>query len=402
MEAPVPALETMRVLEFTQWEAGPSCAMMLAWLGADVVKVEPPGGEIARKMLGVGPGDSQYFLNYNANKRGLALDLKNPKGKELLLKMLPNFDVFIENQGPGTVERLGLGPEVLCKLHPKLIYARIKGFGLDGPYSDYKSFDPLAMAAAGIFSMTGTPDGPPLPTGGTFADTGTGITTALAITAAYVQQLRTGKGQVIEMSMHEVMTMFIRTLTAMSWGPGQPPVGRRSHESMPPSGIYRCKGGGPNDYVIMVVILPNMWRALCETIGQPELTDDPRFAQPASRVKNWEELKAIITAWTGERNKHEVMRLMGAAGVPCSATMDTAEVFSDPHLIARDFFKKVQHPEKGEILMMRSPIRMSDSDVPIVAAPLAGQHSRDVLRAELGLSNEQLDTLCNEGVIQQK
>lgn len=397
----MPALQTMRVLEFTQWEAGPSCAMMLAWLGADVVKVEPPGGEMARKMLGVGPGDSQYFLNYNANKRGLALDLKNPKGKELLLKMLPNFDVFIENQGPGTVERLGLGPEVLCALHPKLIYARIKGFGLSGPYADFKSFDPLAMAAAGIFSMTGTPDGPPLPTGGTFADTGTGITTALAITAAYVQQQRTGKGQVIEMSMHEVMTMFIRTLTATSWGPGQPPVARRTHEGMPPSGIFRCKGGGPNDYVIMVVILPGMWRALCETIGRPELTDDPRFAQPAARFKNWEELKAIINGWTEQRSKQEAMRLLGEAGVPVSATFDTSEVFSDPQLLARDFFQKVPHPEKGEILMMRSPIRMSASDVPIVAAPLAGQHSRAVLAAELNLSDAQLDALGKECVFQQ-
>lgn len=397
----MPALETMRVLEFTQWEAGPSCAMMLAWLGADVVKVEPPGGEVARQMLGVGPGDSQYFLNYNANKRGLALDLKSPKGKELLLKMLPNFDVFIENQGPGTVERLGLGPEILCGAHPKLIYARIKGFGLDGPYADYKSFDPLAMAAAGIFSMTGPPDGPPFPTGGTFADTGTGITTALAITAAYVQRQRTGRGQVIELSMHEVMTMFIRTLTATSWGPGQPPVGRRTHEGMPPSGIFRCKGGGPNDYVITVVILPAMWRALCEVIGRPELTDDPRFAQPAARFKNWEELKAIINAWTSLRDKHEVMRLMGAAGVPCSAIFDTSEVFSDPHLQARDFFQKVPHPEKGEILMMRSPIRLSDSDVPIVAAPLAGRHSRSILQAELGLSDDQLEALAKEDVFVQ-
>ena len=241
----MPALETMRVLEFTQWEAGPSCAMMLAWLGADVVKVEPPGGEVARKMLGVGPGDSQYFLNYNANKRGLALDLKSAKGKELLLKMLPNFDVFIENQGPGTVERLGLGPEVLCEAHPKLIYARIKGFGLDGPYADYKSFDPLAMAAAGIFSMTGAPDGPPSPTGGTFADTGTGITTALAITAAYVQRQRTGKGQVIELSMHEVMTMFIRTLTATSWGPGRRQWDGARMKACRPRGFSAARAAAP-------------------------------------------------------------------------------------------------------------------------------------------------------------
>lgn len=148
----------MRVLDFTQWEAGPSCSMMLAWLGADVVKLEPPGGEIARKVLGVGPGDSQYFLNYNANKRGIAINLKTTAGRKLLLDMIPRFDVFVENQGPGVVESLKLDPEILCALNPKLIYARIKGYGLSGPYSDYKSFDPLALAASGIFSMTGAPD----------------------------------------------------------------------------------------------------------------------------------------------------------------------------------------------------------------------------------------------------
>jgi len=402
MEAPMPALETMRVLEFTQWEAGPSCAMMLAWLGADVVKVEPPGGEVARKLLGNGPGDSQYFMNYNANKRGLAIDLKNPKGIALLLEMLPNFDVFIENQGPGTVERLGLGPEVLCKLHPKLIYARIKGFGLDGPYADYKSFDPLAQAAAGVFSMTGAPDGPPMPPGGTFADTGTGIHAALGITAAYVQQQRTGKGQVIELSMHEVMTMFIRTQTAQHWGEASPAAPRRTHDSIPPSGLYRCKGDGPNDYVVLLVILARMWQDLCRAIGRPELAEDPKFAQPLQRMQNAAELKSIIGAWTATRDKHEVMRHLGAAGVPCSATFDTQEVFNDPHLKARNFFEKITHPEHGESMMMRSPIRLSASHVQITAAPLAGQHSRDVLQTELGLSKAQLDALCSEGVIQQK
>jgi formyl-CoA transferase len=395
----VPALESMRVLDFTQWEAGPSCSMMLAWLGADVVKLEPPGGEIARKVLGVGPGDSQYFLNYNANKRGIAINLKTTAGRKLLLDMIPRFDVFVENQGPGVVESLKLDPEILCALNPKLIYARIKGYGLSGPYSDYKSFDPLALAASGIFSMTGAPEGPPMPPGASFADTGTGLHAALGITAAYVQQQRTGKGQVIELSMHEAMTMFIRTMTAMYWGPDSPPAPRRSHDGFPPSGIYRCKGGGPNDYAVMLIVLPRMWQALCEAIGHPELTDDARFAQPAGRFNHQTELHAIIEGWTLQRDKQEVMRVLGEAGVPVSATYDTAQVFNDPHLIARDFFKKVPHPEKGEILMMRSPIRLSDSEVPITAAPLAGQHTAEVLRAELGLKNDEIATLMKDGVI---
>ncbi len=395
----MPALESMRVLDFTQWEAGPSCSMLLAWLGADVVKLEPPGGEIARKVLGVGPGDSQYFLNYNANKRGIAINLKTKKGRQLLLDMIPQFDVFVENQGPGVVENLKLEPEVLRALNPKLIYARIKGYGLSGPYSEYKSFDPLAQAASGVFSMTGPADGPPMPPGASFADTGTGITAALGIVAAYVQQQRTGKGQVIELSMHEVMTMFIRTMTATHWGPESAPAPRRNHDGFPPSGIYRCKGGGPNDYAVILIVLPRMWHALCDAIGHPELKDDPRYANPAERFKNEVELKAIIGAWMAERDNREVMRILGEAGVPVSATFDTQQMFNDPHLIARDFFKKVPHPEKGEIMMMRSPIRLSDSDVPIIAAPLAGQHTAQVLQKELGLKDDEIAALMNDGVI---
>lgn len=393
------ALETMRVLDFTQWEAGPSCSMMLAWLGAQVVKLEPPGGEIARKVLGTGPGDSQYFLNYNANKQGLAIDLKTAKGRQLILDMIPNFDVFVENQGPDVVERLNLGPEVLMAINPKLIYARIKGFGLDGPYSEYKCFDPLAQAAAGVFSMTGTPEGSPLPPGASFADTGSGLHAALGVTAAYVQQQRTGCGQIVEISMHEVMTMFIRTMTAAYWGPESPPAPRRAYDGVAPSGIYRCKGGGINDYAVVLVVTNRMWEAMCEAIGRPDLHSDPRFVKPADRMENDAELRSIVEAWMLTRSNLEVMRILGEAGVPASATLDTSQVFNDPHLKARDFFKTVPHPEKGEIMMMRSPIRLSQSDVPITAAPLPGQHTAQVLRAELGLADNDIAALMQEGVV---
>ena len=208
----MPALERMRVLELSQYEAGPTCGQLLAWLGADVVKVEPPRGEAGRHLLGDGSYDSQYFLNYNANKRGVALDLERPGGRELFLRLLPRFDVVVENYGPGVLERLGLDYGALSDVHPGVVLARIKGYGLSGPYASYKSYDPLAQAAGGIFSLTGEPGGPPLRSGGTFADTGTGMVAALAVTAAYVQRERSGRGQEIELSMQEVVTMFVRTV----------------------------------------------------------------------------------------------------------------------------------------------------------------------------------------------
>ena len=249
----------------TQYEAGTSCTQMLAWLGADVVKVEPPTGDPGRKVFTRGTDDSQYFLNYNSNKRSIVLDLKEERGRELLLELVPKFDVFVENYGPGVIERLDLGYEVLSALNPSLIYARIKGFGLDGPYSDYKCFDSLAQAASGAISVTGEPGKQPTKPGPTIADTGTGMQTALAITAAWAQRLQTGKGQLIELSMQEVMTMFMRTVGVADWA--QRPAPRRGHKAGSPSGMFPCAPGGEDDYVYMLVATSRMWDQLCVAIG---------------------------------------------------------------------------------------------------------------------------------------
>ncbi len=232
----MPALDGMRVLDFTQYEAGPSCCQYLAWLGADVVKVEPPRGEPGRRT-GAPGGKAQYFENYNANKRSVAVDVATDAGKDLLRRLVAGFDVFVENQGPHVMEKLGLDPLSLQAEHPSLIYARIKGYGLSGPYADYRSFDMLAQAAGGLFSLTGEADGPPVRPGGTFGDTATGAHSAMAILAAYVQQQRTGEGQVIEMSMHEVMTMFIRTTGCERLGPRRP--GGEAHRQPPRRRAHR-------------------------------------------------------------------------------------------------------------------------------------------------------------------
>lgn len=389
------ALETMRVLDFTQWEAGPTCGQYLAWLGADVVKLESPRGDPGRRVGG-GTTDSQYFCNHNGNKRGLALDLKSPDGAGLLRRLLPRFDVLVENQGPGVIERLGFGPEVLHEINPRLIIARIKGYGLSGPYADYKSFDPLAMAAAGVSSMTGTDDSGPLSPGGTFADTGTGIHGAFAIAAAYVQQQRTGEGQVIELSMHEVTTMFIRTLAAWSWGPDAEPVGPRT-DGPAPSGRWKCKGDGRADHVFVTTPSQSLWATLCHAVGMPELIEDERFARGRDRVTNSAELRAVLRPWFEARSKQEVMTTLGEAGVPVAAAFDTTEVFNDPHLVARDFFATLDHPTKGELLVMKPPFRMSGSEVPVTRAPLIGEHTREILATELDLTDNEIDELTSKG-----
>jgi formyl-CoA transferase len=212
----MPALQGMRVLDMTQYEAGTSCTQALAWLGADVVKVERPGRGDPGRGVGTGVEASEYFVTWNSNKRSVAIDLERPEGRDLLLRMLPHYDVFVENYGPGVIEKLDLDYPVMKAAHPGIIYARIKGFGTFGPYADYKCYDMVAQAAAGALSVTGLPDGPPLRPGPTTGDSGTGVQMALAITAAYVQKLRTGRGQLIELSMHDSMTYYMRTMISNS------------------------------------------------------------------------------------------------------------------------------------------------------------------------------------------
>jgi formyl-CoA transferase len=395
----MPVLDTMRVLDFTQWEAGPTATQYLAWLGAHVVKLESPAGDPGRRAFSADGNDSQYFLNHNGNKQSLAVDLKSEEGRELFLRLLPRFDVLVENQGPGVMERFGLDADTLEAARPGLVYARIKGFGLSGPYANYKAFDTLAIAASGVTSMTGTEETGPLSPGGTFGDTGTGIHTAFAIVAAYAHQQRTGEGQVIEMSMHEVMTMFTRTLASTSWGPDAAPQRQRPMDGPAPGGRWRCKGDGPNDYVLVVIANAAMWRDFCAAVDRPELADDERFARGGARAANDAALRELLEPWFGERTKQEVMATLGEAGVPVSAVFDTTEVFHDPHLHARDFFTSYEHPTRGDVLVMGPPFGMSGSTAPLTRAPLLGEHSREVLAAELGLDEAAIDDLVTRGVV---
>lgn len=396
------ALEGMRVLDMTQYEAGTSCTQFLAWLGADVVKVEPPSGDPGRQVYGRMVADSQYFLNYNSNKRSVVLDLSTPAGRDLLLRMAPRYDVFIENYGPGVVEKLGIDEPDLRAVNPRIIYARVKGFGLSGPYAGYKIFDPLAQAAAGAFSITGFNDGPPVRPGPTMADTGTGTQVALAIVAAYHQQQRTGVGQLVEVSMQEATASFMKTtpLTQPSapWG-GEVPMGRRGNGAGPPSGIYPCQGGGPNDYVYLMVATSRMWDMLCAVIERPDLLSDERFRTGRQRREHESELYDEIVPWMLGRPKFEAMHALAEAGVAASAVYDTADLFRDPHLRERGFIQHVEHPVEGDVTLLGSPLRLSESEVPLSPAPSLGEHTTEVLCADLGLTPEEVEALRGDHAV---
>ena len=396
----MPALDGMRILDMTQYEAGTSCTQALAWMGADVVKIESTTIGDPGRSLSVGGGYAPYFCNWNANKRSVSLNLSEPRGRELLLRLLPRFDVFVENYGPGVVERLGLEYETLREVHPSVIYAQLKGFGSSGPYAAYKAYDMVAQAASGAFSVTGEPDGPPMLPGPTLGDSGTGVQLAMAILAAYVQRLRTGQGQQIEISMQEAMTYYMRTRISFGsdWGrQASPRMGNRMGAA--PTNLYPCKPGGPNDWVFLITVTNRHWDNLCMAIDRPDLIVDPRFETGEKRLVNGPALYEEIGRWMAERDKYEVMRVLGDAGVPCSANFDTRDLHDDPHLNERGFVKTVEHPQHGEVRLLGFPPRMSGSEVPIRPAPLLGEHTDEVLTEELGLDAAELGALREAGVL---
>ena len=391
------ALDGLRILDMTQYEAGTSCTQALAWLGADVVKVErPDGGDPGRGAN----GDAEYFVVWNSNKRSIAIDLRSSEGRALFMRMVPKYDVFVENYGPGVIERLGIGYEAMRVVKPDIIYARIKGFGVDGPWSDYKCYDMVAQAAAGAFSITGEIDGPPMRPGPTMGDAGTGIQMALAIAAAYAQKLRTSKGQLIELSMQEAMTYYLRTATS-SGNYGEQAANRSGNGLLPTMSLYPCAGGGPNHYVYVMAVTPKMWEALCRVIDREDLVQHPQFSQQADRYQNRDELRGIIGAWALMRDKYQAMRELAEGGVPASAVLDTSDLYNNPHLVERGFVHEVEHPRHGAVKLLGWPVRMSESSVEIEAAPLLGQHSKEVLNDDLALTQTELDDLTKQGVIRQ-
>jgi formyl-CoA transferase len=394
------ALSGIRIIDMTHNQAGPACTQILGFLGADVIKLEEPkGGDIARTNMRDKNSDSLFFLILNANKRSLTLNLKTEEGKELFRQVIAKSDVLVENFGPGALDRLGLGYDKLAEINPRLIYATIKGFGTYGPYSSFKSFEPIAQAMGGAMSVTGFPDNPPTYVYPAIGDSGTGMHMAIGILAALQQRHATGCGQHVEVSMQDAVVNLLRVSLRDHQRFGRP-MGRTGNQlgRNVPGTTYPCAPGGPNDYVF-IHAQQQMWPAVARVLGQPELTEDARFKTAESRWENRDALNAIVEAWTGQRTKHEVMRLMGEAGVPCGACQDTGEVLADPHLKAREMIVDVDYPPRGTYQTVGCPLKLSDSPVVVTRPPMLGEHTEFLLEDLCGVPQEETKRMRQDGVV---
>jgi crotonobetainyl-CoA:carnitine CoA-transferase CaiB-like acyl-CoA transferase len=399
-------LAGVRVLDLSQFEAGPSCTEALAWLGAEVVKVENPKGGEPGRGLGSGPqpgADAYYFMVYNANKKSVTVDLKSARGLALVKEMAGTADVFVENFAPGAIERLGLGWDAMHALNPRLVYAQVKGFGQGSPYAQNLAFDMIAQACGGTMAITGERDGPPCKPGPTLGDTGTGMLLAIGILGALFQRHTSGNGRRVQIAMQDAQLQYTRGAFVQHARTGQPALRNGAKPlsgGMAPSGIYPCKPGGPNDYVYLFTshANPEHWRRLLTAIGRPELIDDPRFATREARARHEAEIDALLTEWTRRHDKHEAMRLVGAAGVPAGAVLDTGDLLAEPSFGERGIIQTMRHPN-GPFRMPAFPVRFDGAPAPVAPSPLLGEHTQEVLGEWLGMSRRDVATLREDGVV---
>ncbi|WP_037368187.1 formyl-CoA transferase [Amycolatopsis orientalis] len=406
------ALEGIRVLDMTHVQSGPSSTQVLAWLGADVVKLETPGrGDITRGQLRDLPGvDSLYFTMLNANKRSITLNMKSEQGKEVFTKLVSSVDVLVENFGPGVVDRFGFSWERLHEINDRLIYASIKGFG-PGRYANFKAYEVIAQAMGGSMSTTGFEEGPPTATGAQIGDSGTGIHLVAAILAALYQRTNTGRGQRVQVAMQDAVLNLcrvkLRDQQRLAHGPLGEYPNERFGDEVPRSGnasgggqpgwAVRCAPGGPNDY-IYVIVQPVGWAPLTELIGRPELAEDPDWATPEARLSKLDKVFAMVEEWTEQRTKWEVMELLNARNIPCGPILSTKELIEDETLAELGSVVEVPHPERGAFKTVGCPLKLSDSPVDVQRSPLLGEHNDEVL-GELGYSAADVEQLRTAGVI---
>jgi crotonobetainyl-CoA:carnitine CoA-transferase CaiB-like acyl-CoA transferase len=400
-------LEGVRVVDFTQFEAGPSCTEALAWLGAEVVKIEnPKTGDPGRRLRPGQPDDDPwYFHQFNANKKSVTLNLKSPRGLEIVKDLLKKADVTVENMAPGTIERLGLGYDVVKELNAGIVYCQVKGFGAGSPYEKNLAFDMIAQAAGGPTSVTGYGDRPPVKPGPSFGDTGTGMLMAVSILAALRKRDRTGKGQRLQVAMQDAMVHYMRVPFSRTQLSGQAQLRGGSDRSQPgglvPSALYPCKPGGPNDYVYVFTSRanPEHWTRLLTAIRREDLIGDPRYDTNQARSQRAAEVDEIIAQWTRQHSKEEAMRIIGEAGVPAGAVFNTLELMNDASLAERGIMQTVEHPTTGTYKMPAWPVRFDGKPPRVEPSPLLGQHNAEVLGDWLGIGGAEIDALRSEGII---
>ncbi|PDP85553.1 formyl-CoA transferase [Glycomyces fuscus] len=406
------ALDGVRVLDMTHVQSGPSATQILAWMGADVLKVEAVTGDITRRQLRDKPGvDSLYFTMLNSNKRSITLNTKKPRGKEIFLDLVRRSDVLVENFAPGALDRMGFTWEALSEANPRLVYASIKGFG-PGAYADFKAYEVIAQAMGGSMSTTGFEDGPPLATGAQIGDSGTGMHTVAGILAALYQRTATGRGQRVQVAMQDAVLNLcrvkLRDQQRLAHGPlaeypnddfgDEVPRSGNASGGGQPGWAVRTSPGGPNDYVY-VIVQPAGWEPITRLIGRPELAEDPEWATPEARLDKLDKMFALIEEWAAQLPKWDVLAALNAHNIPCGPIMSTREIIDDPTLRANGVVTTVEHPERGSYDTVSSPIRLSDSPVDVARSPLLGEHNAEVYGGELGLSDEDLAELASNGVI---
>jgi formyl-CoA transferase len=412
------ALDGVHILDFTHVQSGPTCTQLLAWMGADVIKIERAGeGDITRGQLRDIPGvDSLYFTMLNHNKRSITVDAKHPEGKKVIEALIRKCDVLVENFAPGALDRMGYTWERIQQLNPRMIVASVKGFG-PGPYEDCKVYENVAQCAGGAASTTGFDDGPPLVTGAQIGDSGTGLHLALGIVAALYQRNTTGRGQKVLAAMQDGVLNLCRVKlrdqqrlarTGVmeeypqypngSFGDAVPRAGNASGGGQP-GWILKCKGWetDPNAYIYFITQAP-VWKDVCEVIGRPEWLTDPRFATPKARLPHLMEIFGEIERWTMTKTKFEAMAILNQHDIPCGPILSMKELAGEPSLRKTGTVVEVDHPTRGPYLSVGNPIKMSDSPTEVKRSPLLGEHTDEVL-AELGFGADRIAALREAKVI---
>ena len=412
------ALEGVRVLDFTHVQSGPSCTQLLAWFGADVIKVERPGvGDATRAQLRDIPGvDSLYFTMLNHNKRSVTLDTKNAKGKEVLERLIKQCDIMVENFAPGALDRMGFTWERIQELNPKMILASVKGFG-PGPYEDCKVYENVAQCTGGSASTTGFEDGPPMVTGAQIGDSGTGLHLALGVVTALYQAKVTGKGQKVLAPMQDAVLNLCRVKLRDQqrlertgvmkeypqypngkFGEAVPRAGNASGGGQP-GWILKCKGWETdNNAYIYFITQAAVWESVCKVIGKDEWITDPEYATPEARLPKLVSIFATIEEWTKTKTKFEAMDILNKYDIPCGPILSMKEIAYEPSLRATGTIVEVDHPERGKYLTVGNPIKLSASPTEVTRSPLLGEHTDEVL-SQLGYAVEEIAAMKAEKVV---
>jgi formyl-CoA transferase len=412
------ALEGVRILDFTHVQSGPTCTQLLAWFGADVIKVEKAGeGDATRAQLrDVEGADSLYFTMLNHNKRSITLNTKDPKGKEVLVRLIKECDVMVENFAPGALDRMGFPWEKIQEINPRIILASVKGFG-PGPYVDCKVYENVAQCTGGAASTTGDPDGVPMVTGAQIGDSGTGLHLALGIVTALYQREKTGRGQKVLAAMQDAVLNLCRVklrdqqrlertgvlkeypqYPEIEFGEAVPRAGNASGGGQP-GAVLKCKGWqkDPNAYIYFITQAA-VWPAICKVIGEEDWITNPHFATPQARLPHQKMIFARIEEWTKTKTKFEAMDILNEFDIPCGPILSMKEIAEDASLRATGTVVEVDHPVRGKYLTVGNPIKLSDSPTEVTRSPLLGEHTEEVL-SQFGYSAAQLDELRSAKVI---